>query len=52
MYVCMYVCNGGSTISHAATMTPAMHRKTDRKSGWFSNMPFIQGRPTHTYMHT
>ena len=25
--------------------TPAMQAKTERNRGWFSNMPFIQGRP-------
>ena len=29
--------------AHAAT--PAIHRNTLRKSGWFSRRPFIHGRP-------
>eukprot|EP00967_Tisochrysis_lutea_P149863 scaffold288964_cov27-Tisochrysis_lutea.AAC.3 len=30
---------------HAQTAQPATQAKTERKSGWFSEMPFIQGRP-------
>ena len=30
---------------YAQQTQPATHAKTERKSGWFSEMPFMKGRP-------